>query len=134
LPILFLLLSGCSRNLKPIGYFTVKSYAKPIESRIQEPLTIVLPVNIKDTVLVAGQSIKELRVTDFRKTITNNLRATLSKNFTSVNFKNQKQTTGLTLVIYRVRPYWGLKGASSSVYGTEGTTFFSPVKFITANF
>ncbi|PSR57068.1 hypothetical protein AHMF7605_28090 [Adhaeribacter arboris] len=134
LPFLFLFLSGCSRNLKPMGYFTVDTYAKPIEGKIQEPLTIVLPTDIKDTVMVSGQSIKALRVISFRKTVTNNLHATLSKNFTTVDFKDQKQATGLTLVIYRIRPYWGLKGASTSVYGTSGTTFSSPVKFITANF
>ena len=134
IPIMCLILSGCSRKLKPIGYFTVDSYAKPLEVKIPEPLTVILPRDIKDTIIVAGQSIKELRVTDFRKTVTNNLFATLSKNFNSVDFKNQKQATGLTLVIYRIRPYWGLKGASTAVYGTNGTTFSSPVKFITANF
>jgi len=134
LPVLFLFLSGCSRNLKPIGYFTVDSYAKPIETKIQEPLTIVLPADIQDTVIVSGQNIKELKVTDFRKTVRDNLQATLTKNFSTVHFKEQKQATGLTLLIYRIRPYWGLKGASTSVYGTDGTTFSFPVKFITANF
>ncbi len=134
LPVLCLILSGCSRNLKPMGYFTIDSYAKPIENKILEPLTLVLLTDVKDTIIVSGQSIKELRVTDFRKTITDNLLATLSKNFTTIAIKDQKQTTGLSLVIYRIRPYWGLKGAATSVSGTDGTTFSSPVKFITANF
>lgn len=134
LSILILLLSGCSRKLRPLGYFAVDSYAKPIEVKIQEPLTIVLQKEIKDTVIVSGQSIKNLRVTDFRKIITSNLHTTLSKNFTTVTFGDQKQNQGLTLVIYRIRPYWALKGASNSVYGTDGTTFSSPVEYITANF
>lgn len=75
-----------------------------------------------------------MRVTDFRKTVKSNLKEILGKNFTTVDFKEQKQDKGLTLVIYRIRPYWGLKGASTAVYGTGGDTFSAPLKFITANF
>jgi len=111
-------LYGCS--IQELSYFQVEPYAKPFVAKISEPLNIVLLADVMDTIIVEGEGVKKMTVTDFRKSFGESLKNTLNRNFEVVNILNSRPETGLSLVIYRVRPFWKLNSQSSSSYGTGG--------------
>ena len=117
--VVFSILSGCY-PIKKLNYFQVEPYAKPFLHDIKIPLNIVLLEDVKDNLLVEGDGAKTLNVTDFRRSFGESLQITLEKNFDVVNLLDSQPETGLSLVVYRVRPFWRLNSRSSSTIGAAG--------------
>ena len=123
--------SGCGR-LPTLTYFQVDPYAKPFHKSVEVPLTIVLLEDVKDSLAVGTDGM--LTVTEFRKSVAASLKLTVKENFESAIIMNTKPDTGLSLVIYRIKPFWKLNGVSSSAYGTDGTTVSTSEPYISAAF
>lgn len=123
---------GC--GIQRLGYFQVEPYAKPFDAIVKVPLNIVLMEDVKDSVVVQGEGIKKMTVTDFRRSVAASLTHTLGKNFENITISVTKPDTGLNLVIYRIRPFWKFHGHSSSAYGIGGETYPATTSFISAAF
>jgi hypothetical protein len=121
LPVIFIILSGCAFTpIKQLSYFQVEPYAKPFIQEIKTPLNLVLLDDVKDILIVEGDGAKKMTVTDFRRTFGESFKNTLEKNFKTVNLMDNKPEEGLSLVIYRVKPFWRLNSQTSSTIGAGG--------------
>lgn len=128
--ILVIALSGCS-TIKQLSYFEVEPYAKPLEKKIEIPVTIVLMEDVKDSFTVQGVGVKQMTVTNFRRSLAESLDNTIGRNFENVIFTDTRPDKGLYLVIYRVRPFWKINSTSSYTTGT-GEHIYSTSKALVA--
>ena len=126
--------SACGVQELKLGYFQVEPYAKPFDRKVRVPLNIVLMEEVKDSVVVQGEGIRKMTVTEFRRSAAASLINTLGKNFENITILVTKPDTGLNLVIYRIRPFWKFNGRSSSSHGTGGYTYSTSRSFISAAF
>jgi hypothetical protein len=126
-------LAGCL-SIKPLGSFTVEPYAKPLETKITEPLNIILLDDVKSDFTVSGAGVKPMVVSDFRTSVQGALKAVFEKNFNTVAIQQQKPTNGLALVVYRIRPYWKPTGGTSQVVGYGTNVRSVPMLFIKSAF
>jgi hypothetical protein len=129
---IFSILSGCS--IQKLSYFQVEPYAKPFTQETKVPLNIVLMEDVKGSVVVEGDGAKKMTVTDFRKSFGESLKKTLERNFELVNLVDSKPDTGLSLIIYRVRPFWRLNSQSSSTIGAAGIVTSTNIPLYSAAF
>lgn len=60
-----IVLSGCA--IKQLGYFQVEPYSKPFTNKIDTPISIVLMDDLKNNLTVEGVGVKEMPVTEFRR-------------------------------------------------------------------
>jgi uncharacterized lipoprotein YajG len=127
--ILTLSMAGC---VKPLAYFTTEPYAKPFENKVNKTLYIVLSDDVKDSFIVKYGERNILTVSQFRKSFASSLRNTFNKNFSKVEFQIKKVDTGLCLVVYRVKTFWGI-GSTSSHYNYN-THRNETVDHVAANF
>ncbi|MDZ7607476.1 MAG: hypothetical protein U5K79_18235 [Cyclobacteriaceae bacterium] len=127
------ILSGCY-PIKQLSYFQVEPFAKPFIQKIKTPLNIVLLEDVKGTVVVEGDGAKKMTVTDFRKSFGESLKSTMEKNFEVVNLTDSNLEPGLSLVIYRVRPFWRLNSQSSRTIGASGIVTSSNVPLYSVAF
>lgn len=90
----------CASNyLRPLGYVSVQPYAKPFQKKINEPLSVILMEDVKDSLVMDGGGIKKMKISDFRRSVKDGLSVTFSKNFQTVNFPETNPEKGLVLVI-----------------------------------
>lgn len=104
--VVFLILCGCS--IPNLGYFQVHPYAKPFFNKVDMPINLVLMKGVKDSFVVEGVQASPMIVTDFRKSFKQSMKNTLEKNFESIRVSDVIPDTGLSLIIYRVKPFWTL--------------------------
>lgn len=122
--ICLMVISGCQPP--PVNFFTADGYIKPYEKNFNEKLTFVFEDGVQDAFEVGGSGLKKMDVNHFRKSLKLSLYYTFINSFKEVNFADQIDSTGICVVLYRVRPSWEIKSASTSVAGVEGTTASSP--------
>lgn len=131
--ILLTFFGGC--KIAPMGYVSIAPYAKPFQKKISIPLNIYLSEDVKDSLVVEGEGIKKMKVTEFRKSCSDGFKKIFQKNFDNVTIIDKSQENGLTLIIYRIRPFWSRTGSytttSSNGQGGQNTTTTS---FISAAF
>lgn len=109
-------------------------YAKPFHKKVDVPLNIVFMEDVKDSVIVESEGVKKMTVTEFQRSVAASLKNTLRENFENATIMREKPDTGLSLVIYRIKPFWKINGQSSSAYGTDGTTVSTTESLISAAF
>jgi len=117
-----LLLLSClftSCAIQDLGYFYVDPFAKPFPSKAGEPIYLILEPTVEDEIFVQGPRILPMEVTHFRKSLVSAFENTLKKNFDEVIVQSERPEEGLSLVIYRVKPYWKL--ATTADAGWDGT-------------
>lgn len=129
---LFLFYSSC--GIRPLGYFSVDPYAKPIGKKVSEPFHIILGENVENDFLVTGEGFKEMNVTNFRYSVRQSLINTFEENFENIIFADYPPDKGLALVIYRIRPYWKFCGASDYVYQADGIPYTLNTSYLSAAF
>lgn len=127
-----ILLTGCA--IKPLGFFQVDPYFKPLETKINRPLNIVLLEGVADNLIVDCIGIKEMKVTAFRRSVEESMRSSLENVFLSVNFMNARPDTGLTLVVYRIKPFWKINSQASSASGFGEYTYSTTTSLVSAAF
>lgn len=125
-------LAGC--GIQTLRFFQVNPYAKPFHKEVDVTLYIVLMEDVKDSVVVGSEGVKKMTVTEFQKSVAASLKNTLRENFESATIMREKPDTGLSLVIYRIKPFWKINGQSSSAYGTDGITVSTTESLISAAF
>lgn len=114
------IISGC--HPPPVSFFTADGYIKPYDTTFNEKLTFVFDQGVQDAFEVGGSGLKEMNVNHFRKSLKLSLYYTFINSFQEVNFADQIDSTGICVVLYRVRPAWEIKSANTSVFGAEGYT------------
>src|SRR5690606_38599737 len=119
--------SGCA--IQQLSYFQVDPYSKPFAKKVSTPINIVLMGDVKDSLVVEGEGIKKMTVTEFRKSFSESMKKTLETNFEVINITDSKPEEGLSLIIYRVRPFWKLNSTSST-----GGEYSTTTSFISAAF
>ena len=129
---LFALLTGCA--MPKLSYFEVDPYAKPFDKGITVPIHVVLMDEVKDSVIVEGEGIKKMTVTEFRSSFSESIKKTLDANFEVINITDAKPQEGLSLVIYRVRPFWKINSQSYSSFGSDGNTYSTVNALVSAAF
>ena len=130
--ILISIFMGC--GIPQLHYFQVNPYAKPFPSTIKTPLYIVLMEEVKDEWVVSTPGIRSMKVSDFRKSFGESLQNTMEKNFENIKIVDEKPSSGLSLVIYRLRPYWTINSRSTSSYEKDGSTHHSSSSLVSAAF
>lgn len=131
--ILLILLAGCS-TIKQLSYFEVEPYAKPLGEKIEAPLSIVLMDDVKDSFTVQGVGVKQMTVTNFRRSLSESLENTIGRNFENVIITDTKPDRGLYLVIYRVRPFWKINSTSSYTTGSGEHIYSTSKALVSAAF
>lgn len=58
----------------------------------------------------------------------------MEKNFEVINIADSKPEEGLSLVIYRVKPFWKINSQSSSAYGSGRNTYETTTSLVSAAF
>lgn len=133
--LLLLLLSSCLLYTVPtLGYFEVDAYSKPLTKKITTPIHLVLMEDVKDSLTVAGDGLKELEVVEFRKTFSDGMTGLLERNFETVLISDQKPEKGLSLVVYRVKPFWKTNSRLPSSYMIDGKTYYRTTSFSSVAF
>lgn len=122
--ILILFIFSCSAMKEPasIGYFETEPNIAPFEEKVDGNLTIILMPEIKDSTLInRDELIKHLMITEFRKTIQQALSKTFSNSFNDIKFSDQSSELGVSLVLYRVEPFWYIdEYIAVTRYGAQG--------------
>jgi hypothetical protein len=77
--IIFIFIFYASCSIKPLGYFSVEPYAKPMEKTISEPFYIVLGDYVKNDFVVSGEGFKKMSISNFRYSVRQSLYNTFSK-------------------------------------------------------
>jgi hypothetical protein len=131
--VLAISITGCT-TIKQLGYFQVDPYAKPLDTKIEVPITIVLMDDVKDSLTVWGVGVKSMDVSDFRRSVAVSIENTVGRNFDNVIIADKKPDNGLVLVIYRVRPFWFINSRSSSTQGTGDNVYSTTKALIAAAF
>lgn len=129
---LVLLLYSCHGTQK-IKYLQTNPFVKPLKSKVNMPLNIVLLEEVRDSFIMKN-SLRKVKVTEFRKTIADGLIRTLQKNVFTVHVKEQVGDTGLWLVIYRIKPFWRTDSQSSSTYTVQDVPLTSNYYTLSALF
>lgn len=109
--VLALILSGC--GIPPLGYISVDPYSKPLQKKISTALDIFFGDDVKDSLIVAGAGMKQMEVSEFRKSCADALKNGFERNFETVNITDRIKEDGLVLAVYRIRPYWSRSGTST---------------------
>ena len=111
----FFLLSACSPKL---AFVDLSPRTSAIPKKINKPITIYLE-NLKDTVIVQGDVMHRLTVTQFRKTIENALTKVFLTSFSEVRFSNTLPLEGVVLHVYSIEPFWKITKTEES-YDSNG--------------
>lgn len=134
------ILSGCV--IKNLGYFEVDPFAKPFTSEIERPLNLVLMEDVQDQFYVDGVGWNKMLVSDFRRSFEASMKNVLDRNFQEIKVYDAMPEDGLSLVIYRVRPYWkvntqdddsGMAGLVSAAFQFESSLFLDNEKLQNAD-
>ncbi len=118
-------LCGCAPKPPILGFFETDGYIKPYQKSFGDTLTFVLSQEISDEFVVSGAGVRRMDVFNFRKSLKLSLYYTFLDSFKDVRFADQVDSNGVCVVLYRVRPSWEIKSASTSVSGVEGRTVSS---------
>ncbi len=116
-----------------LGYFEVDAYSKPLTKKITTPINLVLMEDVKDTILV-GEGLLELKVVEFRRTFGDEMLDLLGNKFDNVILTDKKPQEGLSLVIYRVKPYWKANSRIKDNYEINGKTYDRTITYSSAAF
>ncbi len=118
-------LYGCAPPPPTLGFFEIDGYIKPYQKNFGDTLTFFLSQEIPDELIVSGAGVRKMDVFNFRKSLKLSLYYTFLDSFEDVRFTDQVDSTGVCVVLYRVRPSWEIKSANTSVSGVEGITYSS---------
>ncbi len=133
--VLLLLLSSCFLYTVPtLGYFEVDAYSKPLTKKISTPINLVLMEDVKDSLIVEGEGLQNLNVVDFRTTFGEEMLDLLEKKFENVNLVDNKPDVGLSLVVYRVKPFWKTNSRLPTSYVRDGKTYYRTTSYSSAAF
>ena len=112
-----LLLGSCV--IPPLHYFELTPFAKPLSMPTDQPVTLVLGEDVPDLLVLDVDALFDMEVTEFRKSLTSSLINGLEENFDVINVAESLPDSGLSLVIYRVKPFWKIVSRPASDDWTE---------------
>ncbi len=118
--VLLLSLAACAP--RPVALFDTETYTKPYETKFEDTLTIVLDEAIPDHFFVQDVGLRKMEVSDFRKSLRLSLFYTFENSFREVRFSETPAPNGLTLQLFRIRPFWKLENIDSDVYVVENVS------------
>ncbi|CAN5533027.1 hypothetical protein BH23BAC1_BH23BAC1_50700 [soil metagenome] len=131
---LIIIFGLCACSIRPLGYFFVDPYAKPIGKKVTETFYIVLGEDVKNDFIVSGEGFKKMDISNFRHSVRQSLYNTFNENFENVIFADYPPDKGLALVIYRIRPYWKFCGASDNTTYADGVPYTVNTSYLSAAF
>ena len=129
--LLLLIIYGCV-GIKPLSYFQVDPFSKPFGKKTDMPIDLVLMDDVKDSLVVRGNSSENMVVTEFRNSFGESMKNALKTNFETIHISDEISDSGLSLVIYRVKPFWKLN--SQSTYDTNDGEKVETTNFNSAAF
>jgi len=111
--LIIVVLTECVPHYKTstIGYCSIDPYAKEQLKKINKELCIYLSPSVKDSVKLEHYALNMI-VKDFRRTVGDGLTKVFYNNFHKVRIVNSIENDNLTLVVYRVRPFWAVGGTN----------------------
>ncbi len=118
--ICLLVLGGCQSPPVMVNFFSADGYIEPYRENFNEKLTFVFQEGVKDEFTVTGPGVRDIEVQHFRKSLKLSLYYTFVNSFEDVNFADQIDSTGVSVVLYRVRPASEVKSRNSYVSGYDG--------------
>ncbi len=104
-----LFMFNCTGTIKPLGYFSLFPYSNPAANQNLTTLNILLGDDVKNDFSVKSTGIKEMQVRDFRKSVESSLINTFQENYKNIRVCETISGQGLTLTVYRIRPFWKLE-------------------------
>ena len=110
--IIVALFTGCMPL--PVGFFEVNGYIRPFEESFNDKITFVFEEGVQDDFIIS-----RMKVSQFRESLKLSLYYTFVNSFREVKFSDKIDSTGLTVVLYRVRPGFEVKSALANTYGGE---------------
>ncbi|MEX1239537.1 MAG: hypothetical protein WEB30_07465 [Cyclobacteriaceae bacterium] len=125
-------LQSCA--IRPLTYFEIEPFIKPSRALIHEPLNLVLLEDVRDSFAVEGEGVKRMKVTEFRRSLAASMENALRDNFDVISLSETKPDSGLSLVIYRVKPFWKINSRMSSPSAIGGAVYYSTSSMISAGF
>lgn len=93
------LVPGCTK----VTYVRAQPDISVSRTKINAPLVIILDKHIKDQFVVRG-SVKDIRISDYRKSVKDAIEKTFKNNFTSLEFSDDYPEKGIYLHIKDAKP------------------------------
>ncbi len=87
-----------------VGYLKTQPDIDMTRKKFQYPLHIVLGNKIQDSFTITG-SVKDIKVTEYRKTLEDLLKSIFENNYREVSVSGMEQNRGVELVFSRFEPY-----------------------------
>lgn len=129
---LLLVLTGvtlaCAPRPRTVSQFNVPTYTRPCQTNFESVLTIVLDENIEDNFEVRD-NFRPMQIMDFRNSLKLTLYYTFEDSFEEVRFSDQPVAEGISLHLYRIRPFWKVNAIRDNVLSVgdvmiSGSTYF----------
>lgn len=118
---LLLVISACAPT--PVALFNAEIYTRPYQTEFEDTLTIVLDEAIPDHFYVQDMDLLSMEVKDFRKSLRLSLYYAFRDSFEEVKFSETPSSQGLSIHLYRIRPFWDLQTIATDTYVVENISF-----------
>ena len=126
-----LAMSGCAIKPQPVNQFNVEAYTRPYQTEFGGVLTIVLDNSIPDNFEVSD-NFRPMPVYNFRNSLRLSLYYTFADSFDEVQFAEAPADEGVTIHLFRIRPFWKVHQISEDVSGYADVVVTDQIIFLSS--